>query len=30
MPPLGRSTVDEDALALLTRWIREMPPSPPK
>jgi uncharacterized repeat protein (TIGR03806 family) len=30
MPPLGRSMVDDDAVALLSRWIKEMPATPPK
>jgi len=31
MPPLGRSVVDDDAVAVLSRWIAEMPPTtPPK
>jgi mono/diheme cytochrome c family protein len=30
MPPLGRSMVDDDAVALLSRWIKEMPPTSPK
>ena len=29
MPPLGTHRIDEEALALLERWIAEQPAPPP-